>query len=334
MKSLSKKYMGGYNDINRRKDNINIYQGGKVYSRTVGEESEFILRDILISIKYFDLSIIQKKTIKGKRALKLIHNTFILNSDETSIQDIFDEIDYLLSLSNEELAQIYSKKFKLHMPFSDVLKPLFMFIKEYFESLIKKIYEDLEIDTDKYIDIWENINENLNIKSSSVILYQLGKDKDFIKELTLQKENIYNKFKEYITNEKKWSYMGWCPNAPSIRMKHLMEFPLGIVFQILEPNHKDYIEAQYKYISNVNLDEIFLKIPIELPPSKLDIKIHKKDTKKKQKLTQNMIEKKIKNLIVKLNDIKDLLIKWEDYYILFAKIYSAVSSEFQSKNSV
>ena len=178
MNSLVDKYIGGYDNTEKRKQTLKIYKNGNEYNRVVGEEVEFKIRDILISLRYFDLT-----NIKKEKVLKSIHESFILTCNKKSIQEIFEEIDVLLSLSNEEFAQIYSKKFNLQMPFSDVLRPLFMVIKEYFENLIKKMASST-IDMEKYITKWNNIDKEENINSSSVILYQLGKDKEFINEIT------------------------------------------------------------------------------------------------------------------------------------------------------
>ena len=157
MKPLVDKYIGGYNGYNERRHTIKIYGGDnrhimavgqseqQIFSskkRSVGEESEFKIRDILISLKYLDISSINKKNIKGKQAMNKIHKIFLLNCKNDSLNEIFNEIDFLVSLPDKKFAQIYAKKFKLHWPFSDAIKPLFMIIKKYFENLIIMISPD------------------------------------------------------------------------------------------------------------------------------------------------------------------------------------------------
>ena len=337
MNSLVDKYIGGYDNTEKRKQTVKIYKNGNKYNRVVGEEVEFKIRDILISLRYFDLS-----NINNKKVLKSIHEAFILTCNKESIQEIFEEIDILLSLSNEEFAQIYSKKFNLQMPFSDVLRPLFMVIKEYFENLIKKMVSPT-IDIEKYITKWNNIDKEKNINSSSVILYQLGKDKEFINEIAtaggVMPFNV--QFISYITNNEKWSYMGWCPYAPSIRMKHLLNFPLELVFKILEINQRELIDENREFIKKLNIEESLSNLPNApsviqinlniLLATKLEQADKKKSKSKRKKITSKIYKRKIKKLILKLNDVKDILLEWEDYYISFAKAYSIISNNFQQK---
>ena len=57
----------------------------------------------------------------------------------------------------------------------------------------------------------------------------------------------------------------------------------------------------------------------------------KKSKSKIKKITSKIAKRKIKKLILKLNDVKDILLEWEDYYISFAKAYSIISNNFQQK---
>jgi len=346
MNSVVEKYIGGYDNIEKRRQTINIYRGGKKYTRVVGEECEFKIRDILISLKYLDLSIIDKKNAKKEKILKSIHETFLLTG-KILTEKIFNEIDFLSSMPDYLFAQIYAKKFKLYLPFSDALYPLFAIIKEYFEKLIKLLGNDLQIDMDKYIEKWTSIDNERNIKSSSIILYQLGKDQKFMEEMinnankTISGRNEKNnelvylmvKFKEYIHDIKKWSYIGWCPNSPDVRMKHLMKFPLDIIFNILSINRKEYIDAQREFIFDIDIKKILSYLPSS--PSDIDIDSFQFDRFKikKIKITPKIATKKIKKMIIKLNKTRSSLIKWEDYYILFAKTYSLLYNNFQSNNS-
>ena len=51
---------------------------------------------------------------------------------------------------------------------------------------------------------------------------------------------------------------------------------------------------------------------------------------KKERITPKLAKNKMKKMIAKLNGVKDVLLKWEDYFISFAKTYSILSNNFQS----
>ena len=79
MKTLVKKYTGGYENIEKRRNTIQIFMGGgKKYLRSVGEETEFSIRDILICTKYLRLSDLYTKG-KTHNLLKNIHDMFLLS---------------------------------------------------------------------------------------------------------------------------------------------------------------------------------------------------------------------------------------------------------------
>jgi len=249
-------------------------------------------------------------------------------------------MDFLLSLPDKEFSQIYAKKFKLYCPFSDALKPLFTAIKEYFENLIKMICEELKIDINMYINKWNIIDKNEGVNTSSIILYQFGKDKEFMNEimrLTESNKSLINEAKQkilllinYINNNEKWSYIGWCPHAPDIRIKHLVSFPLDIIFDILEfLNQREYIESQREFISDLRIEEILSDLP-KAPSRKTDINKRYNNSKiKKKKITSKTARNKITKMIRKLNKNRNILLEWENYYISFAKTYSILSNNFQ-----
>ncbi len=122
---------GGYNDIGRlERKTISIYNGGKKYYRTVNEECCFHLRDILISSKYIDLEDEKNRWTKISGIFRL---------DGTDEEDVINEIKYLLSLTDKELAQIYVKRFNLFSVFSTAVHPLFDEIKKYYVEQIEKM---------------------------------------------------------------------------------------------------------------------------------------------------------------------------------------------------
>ena len=136
--------------------------------------------------------------------------------------------------------------------------------------------------------------------------------------------------------------MGWCPYAPSIRMKHLLNFPLELVFKILEINQRELIDENREFIKELNIEESLSNLPNApsatkqgdipyTPGTRLEQADKKKSKSKRKKITSKIAKRKIKKLILKLNDVKDILLEWENYYISFAKAYSIISNNFQQK---
>lgn len=350
MLRIIKKYMGGYDNTDKRRSTISIYRGGKEYKRSVGEETEFGIRDILICLKYIKLSDFDSKSNKKEkknRILKSIHDTFMLSKAQCvcscslySPKRIFNEIDYLVNLPDDQFAQIYSRRFRLYFSFSDSLCNLFSQIKRYYENNIKLLCKRLDVDISPYIKKWKEADNNEHINSSSIILYQLGKDSKFLNEITTinrtdqEIQEAMNKFKKYVSNSEKWSYIGWCSYVPVIRMNHLLEFPLDMVFDILkllettENNSENYVDDQIKLISDLNLEKEFknVQLPHELyAPNRL---LNVTKCPAQPNITSKIAQSKIKKMILKLNKVKPTLIKWEDYYIEHAKIYSIISNKF------
>lgn len=307
------KICGGYNNIGRAKpQTVSIYDGGNEYSRAVGEECEFHMRDILISLKYIDLDNLDDYQQRDG-IFESISEIFRLESYKE--EDILKEIQHLLSLSDDKLSSEYSTRFKLYSVFADAVKPLFIGIKNYFETQVKILSDYLNIDLNAYVNKWKRINKEENINSDSVILYQLGKDKNFITDIKEKAHNLEtDSLIDYITDKTKWSYLDFCPCEPSLRMKHLLDFPLNIFFNML-PDPK-YIEEQIEKINSLGIQNI------EVPVSPQNHK--KKGGVNNISLTIELIEK----LICRLDNIKPLLQAWEKYYIEYAKIYSELAKKY------
>ena len=186
MKLNIKKFVGGYNGSESKK--IKIYKGGYEFIKLVGGETVFNIRDILLNLNHIDLNKLDNKT-QRKKILSKLNNILKLDIDNKIENKIENEIDYLLKLDENQFTQLYVKKFKLHLPFSVAVRSLFMLIKEHYEKKVLHLMKILDIDQQFYLDKWNEIDKKENIDSSSIILFQLGKDKDFI---LLLREKINN----------------------------------------------------------------------------------------------------------------------------------------------
>ena len=345
LKEVLNKISGGYNVVGKDEINtIKIYQGGKKYFKTAGDECDFKLRDIIINLKYIDIDKLldDDNPLNNKDfILNKISNTFKLKSKDSNEEDIIKEIKYLLSLTNEELSFIYVRKFNLFLIFSDALKPLFFEIVKYFENQIKLLMKLLNIDLNKYINKWKNENIKKNINTSSIILCNIGKDKNFIDEL---KKYQYTKhFVEYISNNNKWNYLGFCPYDPTIRMIYLLKFPLESIFNIFKKlDQNKYVKDQMKKIKQIESEKIkqinppYIINNSEDNISDDDSEDNISDDDSEDNISDDdsdlhdseILIGNIKKLLCKLHDSKKILNQWELYYIENAKLYSKLSKKF------
>lgn len=312
---------GGYNSVGKNKSQtIDIYSGGDKYSRAVGEDCEFHMRDMLISLKYIELDDLDDY---GKREdiFKKLSDIFRLK--ESREEGIIKEIKYLLSLSDEKLSYIYAGRFKLYFVFSDSVRSLFMSMKDYFQDQVKILADELNIDFKAYVNKWNQIDKKENIDSSSVVLYQLGKDKNFIEDMSKETHNSKTLI-NYITNKDKWSYLGFCPYVPTLRMRHLLDFPLDMFFNML--SDPKYVEEQLEKISSLGIQNIQTpEPPFSLESLSTDIQL---DSLPYSELTNEQIVEHVDKFICRLDDIKPILQEWEQYYIDYSKIYSNLSKKF------
>lgn len=320
--------IGGYDNIGKnRSRTITVYSGTSEFRRSIGDECTFQIRDIILNAKYIDF----KKD--KEHVLSEVSSMFKLRGK--SYDKINEEMKNLLSLSNEKLAQIYVNRFRLYSVFSDTIRPLFMAIREYFENQIKILCSNININITSYIKKWEEYDRENNINSSSVILYQLGKDKDFLEELKIkydQKQHI-NTFIEYVSDTNRWNYKGYCPYEPVKRMKLLLAFPLNEIFDILSAHDKsDYVDKQKKKINQLYMGDLkVIPIPYNIDLDKLSDSQkmdYISDDESSVNATPNPIFETTQKLICKLHDVKPILEKWEEYYIETSKIFSELGNRF------
>lgn len=331
--TLNKIYKnGGYHQVGKNKSRIiTVHSGKNKFNRSVGDECTFQIRDILLNIKYIDFNNFDKN---NNEFLSSIASMFKLQYNSYEI--LLKEITYLLSISNKELAQIYVNKFRIYSVFSDVMRPLFMKIREYFENQIKILCKYMSIDINVYIKKWNEYDKQHNINSSSIILYQLGKDKNFLNTLQSTNEqqktrDLISKLINYVSDINKWNYKGYCPYEPVKRTKLLLAFPLYMIFDILiSINETKYVTKQLNMISKLKLNDV----KIISPPYKI---IHTVDTLNTNKTINNRphdveikeFKKLIKKLICKLHDTKSILESWEEYYIETSRIFSELCNRLE-----
>ena len=180
------------------------------------------------------------------------------------------------------------------MAYSNSLKGLFFDIAQLFESYVLRIIEKAGFDKKSKLAEYEAHDTNNKIESSSIILYQFGKDADLNTWLEKNAPNLH----AYITDTDRWSYKGWCPHVPDIRYRHLLGFPLEMVVQLLgDKLDFEKLGADFAYIKKI------------AHPS-----IEKFNSSPNYDATKPLSEK-IDALHARIKSNRALLKEWETYYV-------------------
>ena len=256
---------------------VPIYiQGGKIGNLITGGATEFMLDDIDIN-----LDLLEDNSLKNDSH---IIYTFKLNN--------LEELDEWLNSSDYDFLAKCVRKFKLHMSYSNAAKGFFFDIVKLFESYVRLIMKKAGLDEQAKLAEYEEYNIEQKLDSSSIILYKFGKDEDINKYL----EQNAPYLAAYIKDKDRWSYAGWCPLVPDIRLRHILSFPLELVDELL--NLKIDFAAFASAFSEIK--------KILLPPTenRNDLILVEYQDKKE----------KINNLHTRIKSMKPQLKAWEDYY--------------------
>ena len=263
------------------KKNVSVYiQGGGTADIITGGATEYMMDDIEINIDILEKG--SQKTSVDKES-QIIY-TFRLSN--------IAELDEWLESNDHDFLAKCVRKFKLHLIYSNAVKGFFFDVVKLFESYVLSIIEKAGLNKNAKIAEYRKFNEDENLDSSSIILYKFGKDGDINKYL----EKEYPYLFAYIKDRDRWSYAGWCPLVPDIRFKHLLEFPLELVCDVL---------GLKLDIGGMTGDLLKLK-KLEVP------NISDSYDLIDQKYVE--VDEKVKALHERIKSIKDDLVAWEEYY--------------------
>lgn len=253
---------------------IPIYiQGGYIGKLVTGGAVDFAIKDIDIN-----LDIAKKNNTEEQ-----ITYTFKLSN--------INELDDWLNAGGRDFLAKCVRKFKLHMSYSMALRGFFFQLVRLFEKYVLDLHKMANVDIDKLLQEYDQFNHANSLDSSSIILYKFGKDENLNKYL----ENKAPYLAEYIKDNDRWSYLGWCPLVPDVRFKHLLDFPLEEVCRVL---------GHTIDFSSLSLDICGIK-KIESPSCP--------PVTSSQAISAT-VEEKALQLRKKIESIKPELEAWEDYY--------------------
>lgn len=258
---------------------------------------------------------------------------------------LYDQINRIINLKNNEnlketmlpiLKKIYHlpasahmlimmKQFMLYEPVSIAIKSIFVTIKNHYEDIvmlflnarnkyiINNNLSDKINNIDKLKKSWEEINDNYDLQTSSIILFFLNPPEEFNNDLNLDITGI--KTKKLKAAISKFTYPGFCPKVPYERLKKLLEFPLERFIKTIKKIDRSIKFPDYNNVEKIIHDKLN-KLPEKPEITDNIIRIeppaHIKDNIKLCEWYVSQI------LELRKSFIKDG-IKYETYYIEHAK---------------
>ena len=278
---------------------IPIYlQGGNIGRIISGGATKFVMDDLEINLNL----------ATDSNRVNQISYAFKLNNIE--------ELDEWLASSETDFLAKCLRKFKFHFVYSNSLKGLFFDIVNLFEGYVTKILSLMFNGNDSKLNAlkksWIDYDSINNLESSSIILYQFGKDESLNKFLKTKSPNLFN----YIKDKDKWSYLGWCPHVSDIRYRALLNFPLELVTELIGVN-----------LDISKLSRGFSKIKKINSPSTSTNQIQSETigTIKKKSLKD-----KSDRLHKRIRAIEKSLSKWETYYTACATQVMEIAKVWQN----
>jgi hypothetical protein len=268
-------------------------QGGKTGKLKTGGAIDYMMDDIDINLELAD------------NKLGQLLYTF-------RVSEVNEIDDWINSNSHDFIAKCL-RKFKIHMPYSNSLKGLFFDIVKLFEYYVLQIIKMASFNTEEKLVEYKTFDEENNIESSSVILYQFGKDE----KLNLWCKKHSPNLAAYITDSDRWSYKGWCPHVPDIRYTHLLRFPLEMVIHLLEDK-----------LDFTNLEKDLSELKKIKPPSIINEWYSQIDVKKPLNKKVEILHKRIKDASIHLKEWETYYIKSSEQILEQAKIFQKHFSNF------
>jgi len=293
---------------------IPIYlQGGKLGKIISGGATTWVMNDLDINLGLVDTNTDNTNEVSSIKMDNQIKYSFKLNN--------MDELDEWLASSEIDFLAKCLRKFKFHFVYSNALKGLFFDIVHLFEKYVDQILSNMYGgDESKISDKkkqWVDFDTANNLESSSVILYQFGKDEELNKFIESKSLNLF----KYIVDKDRWLYLGWCPHVPDIRYRALLNFPLELMV--------DYLGVQLDILKLSNDFNQLKKIEAPSVSKETIAKISISDIKKKS------TKEKSDELHNRIKSIESSLKEWEGYYskcaaqvLDIAKIWQANFKEF------
>ena len=260
-----------------------------------------------------------------------------IKENENLRESLIPMVESIYKLPAEVHMTSMLKQFIVYEPLSAAIHSLFTTIKLYFESVVEKFImlrnkyinlnntNDKINDFDKLIKYWNDLNDQYDLDTSSIILLFLNPPKGFKSGINFNVKGI-DAISDLKAAVRKFHYPGFCPKVPHTRLNKLLEFPLLSFIEVikildpteLHPNFHKIEEIIQEKLKNMPPNvEIKDQITRETPPKEL------KDDKLE-------LAKWYVNAILDLR--KQLLPysqQYEEYYVKKAQLFVDINNEIK-----
>lgn len=312
-------------------DIVPIYVGGaesKVKNILVGNKAKVAIRNRQIEWDTFKehLALLGNRNDNKEQMLREFVDRFfaIQGNEETKLSEV------LCNYISQDLIQFVQhmrKMLFLHEPLAWAIREVFFSIVHIYEAVLKKLIS--ESLWDMFIDKWKQHNPE---DTSSLALWNLGKDHTFEKAIIAAQPTLAPLFTRVLNDSAQWSYKGFCPKVPGVRLGLLLKFPIWELLASVSSDMKSQI------MHTVDIDKINKGICNVIHESSLHTELFNitsivdkctrmdPPNKKEQRHPENIID-----LILKYEkELQPALDNLEKHYIekakLFGKIALAISN--------
>ena len=231
------------------------------------------------------------------------------------------------------------KQFMVYEPLSVIIHSLFTTIKLHYESIVEKFlhmrnnyitHNNLKDKPNNVTGLkkyWQNMDQQYNLDSSSVILLFLHPPAGLKSKLNFNITGLESVIAPLKDAVKQFRYLGFCPKVPQVRLKALLDFPINKftdVILAIDPNAK---------FPNYNQLEKFISKELKKMPKPPVIE----DTYERKKEPKNMTNNLdlAKWYIEEILNLRKTLVKYgelyESYYTEQASVFIQINDKLKSE---
>lgn len=134
------------------------------------------------------------------------------------------------SLPTNEIVQSLRKQLFIHEPLALSIREVFFKLVHLYENMLRKLVPE-----DEWTKLETAWNENDPEETSSKPLWNLTRDKAFADAIITSHPEL----REWLNM--KFSYKGFCPKVPGVRLGILLEFPVHALIQIMKWENEDSV---------------------------------------------------------------------------------------------
>jgi hypothetical protein len=159
------------------------------------------------------------------------------------------------------------KQFMIYEPVSISMYALFTTIKNHYEDLVKRYLvarnryiidnslDDPLNDIEELIKYWNDLNDQYNLESSSVVLLFINPPSGLESKLHISIKSV-PETGNLLNAIRKYRYAGFCPKVPHERLKSLLTFPIKEIVATIKKLDKGAIFPNYEKLEKMFADRL------------------------------------------------------------------------------